>query len=103
MPACFQLGRILLALVAQFLDILVAEQRVVVEIDLGIERQHIAGAGDDQRVDLDDRGVKLLERMRQRLDELGRDADLLAFEPEPVGDLAGMEGLEPGSPDRSPP
>jgi hypothetical protein len=35
----------------------VAEQRVVVEAHLGVEREHVAVAGDHQRVDLDQRGV----------------------------------------------
>ena len=30
-----------------------AEQRVVVEVDLGVEREQVAAAGDDQRIDLD--------------------------------------------------
>ena len=56
-----ELGRILLVLVAQLLDVLVAEQRVVVEVHLGIERDDVARAGDDQRIDLDQRAVELGE------------------------------------------
>jgi hypothetical protein len=35
----------------------VAEERVVVEVHLGVERHHVAVAGDHQRVDLRERGV----------------------------------------------
>ena len=42
-----QLGRILLVLVTQIGNIGVAEQGVVVEVHLGVERDHVARAGDD--------------------------------------------------------
>src|SRR5581483_4359141 len=57
------LGRILLVYVAQVLDIPVPEQRVVGEVQLGIEGQDVAARGDDQRVDLDQRAVELGERL----------------------------------------
>ena len=41
-----ELGRVFLVLVAQLFDVLVAEQRVVVEVHLGVERDQLAGAGD---------------------------------------------------------
>ncbi len=70
MLAGFELGRVLLVLVAQRLDVRVAEERVVVEAHLGVERDQLAGAGDDQRVDLDDRGVELAEGAVERGHEL---------------------------------
>ena len=69
----FDFERIFLAEVAQFADVGVPVQRVVVEVHLRVERQQIAGGGDDQRVDFDERRVggekRLVERRRQ-LDEL---------------------------------
>ena len=67
--AGFELDRVLLVLVAQRLDFGVAEQRVVVERHLGVERQQVAGPGHDQRVDLDQRRVEFgkgaVERRRR--------------------------------------
>ena len=47
----------------------VAEQRVVVEVDLRVERHHAAVAGDDQRVDLGERGVGVPEALVQALQQ----------------------------------
>ncbi len=44
----------------------VAEERVVVEAHLGVEREEIAACGHHQRVDLDERAVALDEGARQR-------------------------------------
>jgi len=38
-----ELGRLLLGFVAQVLDVLVPEEGVVVEVHLGVQRQHVAG------------------------------------------------------------
>ena len=67
--AGLELGRVLLVLVAQLRDVLVAEQRVVVEVHLGVERDHVAGAGDDQRIDLDMRGIEFDEGAVERRQE----------------------------------
>src|SRR3546814_17904572 len=45
------LARVLLGLVAQLRDVRPAEHGVVVEGHLGVERDHLAVLGDDQRVD----------------------------------------------------
>ena len=90
------LGGILLVDVAQRLDVLVAEQRVVVEVHLGVERDHVARAGDDQRVDLDQRAVELDEGLVEAAHHLDERADLLALEAEAEGELAALEGLEAG-------
>ncbi len=84
------------ACVAQFLDVLVAEERVVVEIDFRVERHHIARAGDDQRIDLDDRRIERDERLVHAEHEFLRALDLLAFETEPEGETAGVESLHAG-------
>ena len=65
-----QLLRVHLAVVAQRFQVLVAEQRVVVEGHLGVQRDDLARAGDDQRVDLDDRAVEFEEGAVERRDEL---------------------------------
>ncbi len=96
MPRRFELGRVLLVLVAQLFDVLVAEERVVVEVDLGVERDHIAGAGDDQRVDLDHRGVERGEGAIHAEHELVAACDLIALEAETEGEPAGVEALHAG-------
>ena len=73
-----------------------AEQRVVVEGHLGIQRHDVARAGDDQRVDLDDGAVEFDEGTVQRGDEFGEGADLLAGQPEAEGQLAAMEAGDAG-------
>ena len=75
----FELGRVFLGLVAHLFDLGMAEQRVVVEVHLGVEREHVAGAGDDQRIDLDDRGIEAGEGLVHAEHELGRGGDLLAL------------------------
>src|SRR5229473_1065411 len=87
---------ILLRDVAHLLDLVVAEQRVVVEIHLGVEGDDLAVAGDNERVDLDDRGVELGEDLVHRQHELDGALHLLALEPEAEGELAGMEAFHPG-------
>ncbi len=69
MPGGLDLGRILLVQVAQRDDLGVAKERVVVEVELGIERHHASVAGDNQRVDLGERGVGRVEALVQRLEE----------------------------------
>ena len=64
------LERILFGDVAQLAEIGVAIERVVVEADLGVERQQIAALGQDQRVDLDHRGVGLDERLVDGVEQL---------------------------------
>ena len=92
-----ELGRVFLVRVAQRLDLLVAEERVVVEVHLGVERQHLAVAGDDQRIDLDERGVELDEGLVQRGDELrARGATWSPSRPSPKAMLAGVKGHQPG-------
>src|SRR5262249_36785180 len=57
----FGLGRVFLVDVAQVFEVLVAEETVVVEVHLGIEGDHGGRGGDDQRVDLDQRAIELIE------------------------------------------
>src|SRR5688572_4920774 len=94
--AGLQLRRVLFVLVAHLLHVLVAVERVVVEVHLGIERDDVAGAGDDQRIYLDDRAVELDERLVHRGHELDAGGNLVAFEAEAERDLARMERLDAG-------
>ena len=54
----FHFERILFVQIAQLDQILVAEQRVVVEVDLGVERVDLAVLRQDERIDLGQRGVE---------------------------------------------
>ena len=87
------LARVFLALVAQLGDVRAAEQRVLVERHLGVERDEVLFLGDHQRVDLDHRGVEIAEgavaaqdRRHELVDDLGIDA-------EAEGDFARLELL----------
>ena len=91
-----ELHGIFLVLIAQLSHVLVAEQGVVVEVHLGVERDHLAAAGHHQRVDFDDAGVELGEGPVHGGDELDAGADLLAFEAEAEGDLAAVVGHDAG-------
>ena len=64
------LGRVLLGDVAQRQDVLVAEQRVVVEVHLAVEADELAVLGDDQRVDLEQAHVLLDEHAIEVADQL---------------------------------
>ena len=64
---------------------------VVVEVELAVEGQHVAGGRDDQRVDLGERGVGVDEELDEVLEErrplLGR----VAGEAERLADLPRLE------------
>ena len=51
-------------------DVRMAEQRVVVEVHLGVERHDVASACHDQRIDLNHAGVQLVEGLIQALQQL---------------------------------
>ena len=55
--------RLFLRLICHRDDVVVAEQRVVVEVELGIDRQQLAVLGDHQRIDLGQRRIGLHERL----------------------------------------
>src|SRR5271166_4790842 len=94
-PAGLDLGRVLFVLVAQRRDLGMAVERVVVEADLGIEGEELTGLGHDQRVDLGDRGVELAKRPIECRHEFDGNTDLGAFEPNPEGEIARVERLDP--------
>ena len=77
------LRRVLLVEVAHLDDVRMAEQRVAVEVELRVERDHLAVAGEDQRIDLGERRVGLVEHLVQALEQLARlrDAGLRNADP----------------------
>src|SRR5262249_51133060 len=91
------LHRVFLARVAQLGELGMAEQRVVVDVDLGIECHQGLLARHDERIDLDQAQVLLeiqpVERGGERL-EL---PDLRAGESEPEGELTRLMRAEAGS------
>ena len=91
-----QLGGVFLGHVQQRGDLGVAEESVVVEVQLAIERQHVALVGHDQRVDLGERGVGV----DKQLDELAEeDLALLGGSAAQAERLTHLAGLERGEAD----
>ena len=69
---------------------------VVVEVHLGVERDHVASAGHDQRIDLDQRAVELGKGPVEAAQQGREIADLLAGQSERERDLAAMVALVAG-------
>ena len=61
----FELGRVFLVLVAHLRDIGMAVKRVVIEIHFGVERNHVADASHDQRINFEQTGVEFGECLVQ--------------------------------------
>ena len=70
--AGFHFERIFFGRIAQRLDVRMAEERVVVEGDLGVEREKLVVLGRDEGIDLDQRGVGIDERLVEALEESHR-------------------------------
>ncbi len=88
------LERILFGQVAQLLDVRVAEERVVVDVHLGVERQQVAALGHDERIDLEERRVGRDERVVERTHQLDGLLDGVARQPQRERQLASLEGLQ---------
>ena len=86
---------IFLRRIAQRRQLLLAEHRVRVDVDLGVERDELAGLGDDERVDLEQRGIALEVDAVQRHQDGLELADLRALEAEAESELAALVGLQP--------
>ena len=78
----FHFERILFVQIAQFEQFLVAEHRVVVEVDLGVERVDLVVLREDERIDFGERRIHFEAGFRQRhhrrhgaIDGRGRNAD----------------------------
>ena len=87
----FDLERIFLGQVAHVLDVRVAEEGVVVERHLRVEREQVAFFGHDQRIDLDERGVGFNEGVPHGGHQLPGLRDLRALQTERKGELARLE------------
>ncbi len=72
-----------------------AIQRVVVEVELGVECDQIAALRNDERVDLDQRSVLFDEEPHQRLEKRIEFRDPIHVETETESDLAHLIGGEP--------
>ena len=95
-PARFDLGRVLLVLVAKGLELRATVERVVVEAHLRVEGHHPARAGEDEGIDLDDARIELDERPVEVREELRPRPRRVAGETEPERKTARMERLESG-------
>jgi hypothetical protein len=85
------LERILLGEVAQLFQIRMAEERVVIERDLGVEGEEIARLGEDERIDLDHRGIGVDEGLVERSEHLRQLPGGRAVQPHAEGELARLE------------
>ena len=88
------LAGIFLALVAHRDDVRMAEQRVVVEAELRVQRQHPAVRGGDQRVDLDHRAIERDEELVEIGKQLAELLGDVAGQAERRGQLADFVGLQ---------
>ena len=73
---------------------LLAEDRVGVDVELRVERHEIAGLGDDERIDLEQRRIALEIDAIQRHEDGLELADLRALEAESESELAALVGLQ---------
>ena len=90
-----RLPRIALRGVLHVDDVAPAEQRVVVEGHLRVERQDLVVLGHDQRIDLEHRRVAIAKSAIGAENRLHRARHLLQIEAEPEGELARLKRLQP--------
>ena len=86
---------VFLAVVAPLRQLFLTEQRVVLDVDLRVERDEVAVARDDQRVDLDQARILFQVQAVQRLRDARELLDLLACEPEAERQHAALRRLQP--------
>ncbi len=89
------LHRILLRSIAHRRQILLAEQRVVFDVDLGVERQKIALAGHDQRIDLHQTRIAVQIQPIQRMCDLAELTELRSAQPQAESQLPALKVLQP--------
>ncbi len=88
------LARVFLRGIALLAEIGVAEERVVVEADLGVEREELFVLQHDQWVYFRERAVRLDEAARERRHEADGGADLLLRETQTEGEAPPLVGRE---------
>ena len=77
-------------------QLLLAEDRVGIDVELGVERHELAALGDDERIDFEQRGIALEVDAIQRHEDGLELAHLRALEAEAEGELAALVGLQAG-------
>ncbi len=92
------LGGVLLGQVAQRRDVRVAEQGVVVEVDLGVEHDHVALLGDGQRVDLGQAASLSRKTFDSAIMIFSALATCSPVKPSSKASAAGLERLQARSP-----
>src|SRR6202453_1935310 len=90
----FHFQRIFFGGVAQFLQFLVAEDGVVVEVDLAIERQQAVVGGGDEGIDLEQGGIGLEKNFVEAGHELDRVVNLRRLETQREGEFTRLVWLE---------
>ena len=86
--ARFHFQRIFLGRIAQRLDVRMAEERVVVKVDLRVEGEQLVVLGGDEGIDFDQRGVRIDDRLVQALEEAHRLINLRGLQAQREGQLA---------------
>src|SRR6185437_12635455 len=94
--AGLDLERRLLVQVAQLFQLRMPVQRVVVQVDLGVERHQRVFRGQDQRVDLGQRAVERHVGARQAGHDLDRAVQRSRRQAQAKGELAGLVSFEAG-------
>ena len=74
-----------------------AKERVVVEIHFGVERDHLTGTGQNQRIDLGKRRVGLVERLVKSLQRRPRFGDRISGNADFACDIVALAILQAGS------
>src|SRR5262249_17602222 len=77
-----------LALVVQLLQIRMAEQRIVVEADFGVECDNVTRSRHHQRIDLDNGAIQLGKGAVQRRQEAAERGDLTTAQTKTIGQAA---------------
>ena len=93
-PRGLNLSRLLLVEVTELGDVVMAEQRIVIETDLGVEAEKIALLGYDQGVDLDQARVLVDEQLVEARDQREALLGKRPFQLERRGDHAAMKATQ---------
>jgi hypothetical protein len=89
-------GRLFLGQIPEFGQILVPEQGVVVESDLGVQGHHVAAAGDDQRIDLGQTAIVADKGPAHRFHESRGMTGRGTVDVQPLAELADLKVLQSG-------
>ena len=99
---CVGLERFLLVEVAQFGQVRVPEQSVVVDVQLGVEGNRPAVLGEDERIDFDHGSVRLAIGPRESLDRLDRGRQRRAADAQAERHAPRLEGAQTPARDSPP-